>query len=275
MQNQESPDLDINFTHLPNLLAQLKVAVQDDTKPFDDLILQANEFNQLLLMTIRCANDRRKVSQGISNSFFIDHIATELFENIEKELQKLPDSEGKTFFEAHLNHLKTKEITSLKDDFEKAKRIMTTQERYELFKSNGIKMLNENYAEFHSPAQLGRVVTKFCESFKSEGFGGVSFDIQSPPLTQSEKEQIRDNTATMDGHKKNYLMAIFQNAAKCGYPPNSVEIKLDGKTYSHDDEMFKNDIKQFKEWEETANKRNDQLVEHVKEDIIGYRSPGP
>jgi hypothetical protein len=270
---QNSQDININFTNLPTLLANFKQGIEDADakKPFDGLILQANEFYFLLKTTMQHALERQKVSQQISAFDFINALATELLDNIEKELKKLPDNEDKEF-ENLLNHLKNIELKNLKEHFEKAKHIMSPLERYELLKNSGIKMLNENYAEFHSPGQLGRAVAKFCEVFKSDGFGGVSFNVHTPPLTDTESEQIRGNTKTIQERKEEYLIAIFENAAKHGYPPSAVEITLDGKKYSHDDELFK---KSISEWEKTAATHNKHLVDNTKEHIEGYRSPGP
>ena len=266
MQNQQSTDR-IMFTDLADRLAELG---QNASKSLDNLILQANFFSHMLQLTLNLVKEQQKISQEISNFHFINSLAQELFENIEKELKDLHPPTDKSTFEAQFNYLKTHEMKTLETVFDEAKRIKTPDERRKLFERNGIKMLNESYAEFFSPVQLGRLVNSFCVSFKSEGFNSVSFDIQCPPLSSSESERLKSNMGTIHEYKQKYLMAIFENAAKCGYPPSQVKIKLDGQDYFHNDDAFKHYIQG---WEKTAKDCNAQLVQNVKDHYQGHGGP--
>ena len=265
----------INFLDLPDLLSTLSGA---SSKDFNSLIQQAEHFNEMLKVTLNLASQRRKISQQMSASHFINHIATELFNSIEEALPT-EDEAAKASYDAELKefkekliHLKTKELKELEEHLEKCKYIMTPQQRFELLKSHGIEMLGENYASFHSPGQLGKVISKFCEVFKSEGAETVSFEISTPPLSDTESEQIRNNVSSMSEKREKYLIAVFEKAAEQGYPPSKVSITLDGKKYDYTDEAFK---KMLPEWKKTAETYNQRLVKNVEEDYEHRSSLSP
>lgn len=93
----------------------------------------------MLQLTLNLVKEQQKISQEISNFHFINSLAQELFENIEKELKDLVPSQDKSNFEAQFNYLKTREMKTLETVFDEAKRIRTPEERRKLFEKMALR----------------------------------------------------------------------------------------------------------------------------------------
>jgi hypothetical protein len=124
----------------------------------------------------------------------------------------------------------------------------------------------ENTAKFHTKQELGTLITEVCKQMKKNGHQALTFTIFLPQPSEAEQKNMEKNPNT---RIHDYAKLVFENAAKQGYSPKDITLKIDNQNVKCTHEAFKEDLSN---WTKIAEEVNSKRLEKSRE-ILAEENP--